>query len=264
VAGAAGAGQPQQAGYPSAGAPAGAVASAAGAGQPQQAAYPNAPPLPEAIAAAAGAPAAAEPKKKGGGGFFKKLGQHLKDKANEVTSQTAENLTNSATQVVDATAQTGSNLVAGATAEVTSAAQSKVGGIGTSLVPSSLRSGTNADNLDLAVKSGQAVLPMIRFVGTTDVLDASGREVVRRLAEVLKSNPGNYEIQAHVDLLPSPLDPQKLSEHRAAAVKTALIRSGVEEGRLRAHGYGASTPKPAVQPEGGPPSSARIEIWKLQ
>jgi outer membrane protein OmpA-like peptidoglycan-associated protein len=222
------------------------------------------------VAATAGAPAqltVPPAEKKGGGGFFKKMGQHLKEKASEVTSQTAANLTNSATQVVDATAQTGSNLVSGAAAQVTSVAQTKVGGVTSSLVPSALRGGANADNLAMAVQSGRAELRMMRFIGNTDVLDATGRDLVRRLAVVLKTTPGTFVIQAHVDLLPSPADPgasQVLSEHRAAAVKTALIAAGVEATRLTALGYGTSDPKPEAPVEGGPPSSARIVIAKLQ
>jgi flagellar motor protein MotB len=201
------------------------------------------------------------------GGFFKKLGKHLKDKANEVTSQTATNLTNSATQVVDATAQTGSNLVSGAAAEVTSVAQSKVGSVSTALVPSALKGGASADNLRVAVASGYAELRMMRFITNTEVLDVAGRDLVRNLAQVLKDVPGNYVIQAHVDQLPSPADPgasQVLSEHRAAAVKKALIGAGVEASRLTALGYGTSDPKPVVPAEGGLPSSARIVIAKLQ
>jgi outer membrane protein OmpA-like peptidoglycan-associated protein len=195
------------------------------------------------------------------------MGQHLKEKASEATSQTAANLTNSATQVVDATAQTGSNLVSGAAAQATSVAQTKVGGVTSALVPSALRGGANADNLAMAVQSGKAELRMMRFIGNTEVLDATGRGLVKQLAGVLNATPGNFLIQAHTDLLPSPADPgatQVLSERRAAAVKAALISNGVAEGRLKALGYGASSPKPEVPPEGGLPSSARIEIWKMQ
>jgi outer membrane protein OmpA-like peptidoglycan-associated protein len=256
--------------------PAGAAASAAGTGQAAAGAAGAAPAQQAPAAAAGGAPALTPavaaapvqvtiPEKKGG--FFKKLGQHLKEKASEATNQTAANLTASATQVVDATAQSGSNLVSGAAAQVTSVAQSKVGSVTTALVPSALVGGANADNLSVAVASGYAELRMMRFIGNTEVLDATGRDLVRRLAVVLKTTPGNFVIQAHVDLLPSPADPgasQVLSERRAAAVKAALIAAGVEAPRLTALGYGTSDPKPEPPPEGGPPSNARIVIGKTQ
>jgi outer membrane protein OmpA-like peptidoglycan-associated protein len=55
-----------------------------------------------------------------------------------------------------------------------------------------------------------------------------------------------------------------LSEHRAAAVKAALISNGVAAGRLIALGYGTAQPLPEVPPEGGPPSSARVVIARTQ
>jgi outer membrane protein OmpA-like peptidoglycan-associated protein len=265
--GAAGA-APQGQSYPASPNQAGAAAGQYAAQPIQQASPTSGGAAPTTVAATAGAPVQlTTPPAEKGGGFFKKLGQHLKDKASEVTSQTATNLTNSATQVVDVTAQTGSNLVSGAAAQVTSVAQTKVGGVTSSLVPSALRGGASADNLAMAVQSGRAELRMMRFIGNTDVLDATGRDLIRRLAVVLKTTPGNFVIQAHVDLLPSPADPgasQVLSEHRAAAVKTALIAAGVEATRLTALGYGTSDPKPEAPVEGGPPSSARVVIAKLQ
>lgn len=219
------------------------------------------------VAVPAAAPAAAPQVEKAGGGFFKKLGKHLKDKANEVKNQTTENLASTANQMVDATAQTGTNLVSGAAAQATSVAQAKVGGVTNSLVPSALRAGGNGDNLSVAVASGQAELRMMRFIGNTDVLDATGRELVNRLATVLNATQGNFVIQAHVDPLPAGADPgaaQVLSEHRAGAVKAALISKGVAAARLIALGYGTSQPLPEVPPEGGPPSSARVVIARTQ
>ena len=253
----------QQVVYPNQATQPGAVAGASGQ-QPQQITYVNGG-APAAVAVAAPAPVAVEPKKESGG-FFKKLGQHLKDKASEVKNQTTENLTNSATQVVDATAQTGSNLVSGATAQASAVAQTKVGSVSTSLVPSALRSGGNSDNLELAVKSGQAVLRMIHFGDNSAMLDASSIMFIGRLAKALNANPnpGGYGIIAFVDPLPAGIDPQKLSEDRAAAVKSLLEKDVEKTITLKAYGYGDSHPSPEVPPWGGPPTSARIEIWKLQ
>jgi outer membrane protein OmpA-like peptidoglycan-associated protein len=198
---------------------------------------------------------------KSGGGFFKKLGSHIKQKASEAKTETTQSLTAAATQVVDTTFQTGSRLVASTTAEVTNTARMGIGGVGRKLMLAPQRGGANADNLTLAIASGRAVLLELRFAPGTDVLEPSARELVRRLAVELRTAmvttpTARYVIEGHVDSVPNA---QVLSEYRAAAVKAALLNGGVNGERLIALGYGTSRP---LQP-GGPPT-ARIEIAQTQ
>jgi outer membrane protein OmpA-like peptidoglycan-associated protein len=198
------------------------------------------------------------------GGLFKKIGEHIKRKAGDVTTETAQRLAGTATQVVDTTLETGSGLVSSTAAEAGNKARMTIGGVGRSLMPEALRGGNGSDNLATVLASGHAVLRMIRFTGATDVLEPSSRELAKRLAGALHRIPGTFVIEAHVDPLLSPAASQQLSEDRAAAVKRALIAHGVQAERLIALGYGASEPQPEVPPEGGSPSSARIEVLRAQ
>lgn len=217
---------------------------------------PSAPPVvaaqPPAPAPVAAQPVEAQPKK-GGGGFFKKLGSHIKQKAADVKAETAQNLTAAATQVVDTTFQTGQRLVASTTAEVTNTARLGIGGVGQRLMLAPQRGGGSADNLALALASGHAVLVELRFTPGTSVLEPSARDLVQRLGGELRKAmtdmpAARFEINAHVD---SPAD-QVLSENRAATIK-ALLSNQADAGRLTALGYGAS------QPLNGVPT-ARVEI----
>lgn len=259
--GPAGAQQPYQPPQPVPADPYGAQAATAGAAQnyPPPAAAPVTP-APPAAAAAPPPAQTAEPPVKDIGGLFKRIGKQVKKKAVEVKDQTMENVASGATQIVDATAETGSALVSRTTAEASSAARGVVGGVGQSLTPTALRGGVSADNLASALASGYAVLRMLRFTGNTDVLEPSGRQLAERLAEALKAIPDTFVIEAHVDPLLSPTATQELSEHRAAAVKSALVGHGVPGARLCALGYGASVPMAEIPPGGGPPSSARVEL----
>ena len=210
------------------------------------------------------APAEAEPGIKSGGQFVKKITGHTKRKAGQVTAETAENVANATNEVIDTTLETGSGLVSATAAEAGNKARIGVGGAGKSLLPAEQRGGESSDNLAVALATGRAILRSIRFTGTTDVLEPSARELVKRLAEVLKATPGTFLIEDHVDAMPSPTAAQELSEHRAAAVKAALIKHGVPVARLTALGYGATRPMPEVPADGGPPSSARIEVARKQ
>ncbi len=253
-----GAGYPQPSGNPptAAGQPAQAgVGSPPGPhGQPQPAGASVAPPQ------SAPAQAEAEPAVKSLGGLFKKIGKHAKRKVGEVTSQTVENIAGGASNVVDNSLESGAGVVSSAALEATNTVRTGVGSVGRSLTPVALRGGESSDNLATVMAAGGAELRMLRFTGNTDVLEPAARDLITRLAAALNATQGNFVIEAHADPLPSPAESQQLSEHRAAAVKQALIRNGVVPTRLKALGYGASEPKPEVPPGGGAPSSARVVV----
>ena len=223
-------------------------------------------------------PAAAQPSSgstggKGVGGFLKRFGSHIKQKAGEVTSQTAQSLAGSAEGLVDTTLQTGSGMVSTTVAGVGNTARMTIGGAGASLIPTGLRGAEPSDNLASAVAGGRAVLRAMRFMRGTAVLEPASQELAVRLAgelkKVLLASPGTYLLSAHVDPIltpagqPIPSASQQLSEQRAATVKAVLVKNGVPPGQLIALGYGASQPLPETTPDGSS-SSARIEIARTQ
>jgi outer membrane protein OmpA-like peptidoglycan-associated protein len=242
-------------------------------GQPYASQPSEAPPQAQPVAAAVQPVAAAPAEKKGGGGFLKKFGKHLKQRASEVTSQTAANLASSATQLVDTTLQTGSGLVSGTVAGAGNAARMTIGGAGKSLLPSALRGAETSDNLASAVAGGRAVLRAMRFTAGTAVLEPSAQELAVRLAgelkKVLLTTPGIFLVAVHVDPIltpagaPIPSASQQLSEQRAATVKAVLVQNGVLPTQLIALGYGASQPLPETAPDGSS-TSARVEIARTQ
>lgn len=68
--------------------------------------------------------------------------------------------------------------------------------------------------------------------------------LLEEIADVLKSRPeiGSVEVQGHTDNTGTPLYNQRLSQNRAQAVVDALVRLGVDAGRLSAKGYGQDKP----------------------
>jgi outer membrane protein OmpA-like peptidoglycan-associated protein len=212
------------------------------------------------VAAPAPPQQVAEQPVKSGGGFLKKIGGHLKQRAAEVKAETAQSLTLAATQVVDTAFQSGSKLVSSTAAEASNTARMSIGGVGQKLMLVPQRGGAGADNLAVAIASGRVVLLEMRFAPNSDVLEPSARELVRRVAvelrQAMASTPtAQFVIEAHVDSVPNG---QVLSEHRAAAVKSALFNSGVDMRRLIALGYGFSRP-----PQPGGLAVARVEIARV-
>jgi outer membrane protein OmpA-like peptidoglycan-associated protein len=191
------------------------------------------------------------------GGFFKKMGKRIKERAAEVTTATADNLAASATHLADTTLQTGSGLVTGTVAGASNMAQVTVGGAGKSLLPSALRMDGSSDNLSLAINSGRAVLREMRFDPATGQLTPASLELAHRVANELRGKPAKWVIEAYVD--PAPGD-QQLSEYRAGLVKAVLMHFGVPGESLMALGYGPSKLEPLVPADGGAPTAAHIDI----
>ncbi|MFO7181801.1 MAG: OmpA family protein, partial [Pseudomonadota bacterium] len=84
----------------------------------------------------------------------------------------------------------------------------------------------------------------ITFQAGSGQLTPESRALVEELADYLRNHPevGNIEVQGHTDDAGSTVTNQTLSQNRAQAVADALVRLGVDAGRVRAKGYGDTKP----------------------
>ena len=74
-------------------------------------------------------------------------------------------------------------------------------------------------------------------------LTAESEKSLQGLVKMLTDNPNiAIEISAHTDMVGSEESNLELSQKRAQAVVTFLIKSGIDKGRLTSKGYGESVP----------------------
>ena len=95
-------------------------------------------------------------------------------------------------------------------------------------------------------------------------LDADREAIVRRIAEVLRSQAGRITVTGHTDSVQSrslqfPSN-WHLSEARAATVRELLAAAGVPAARLQARGAGDSAPVAANDSPAGRARNRRVEI----
>ncbi len=99
------------------------------------------------------------------------------------------------------------------------------------------------------------------FAVNAVMLQPGGYDEVNRVAQVLKQYPQTtIQIAGHTDGTGTEEYNKKLSERRAEAVKSALVKSGVEPGRLVTVGYGKSKPIVSNGTEAGRMLNRRVEI----
>ena len=98
--------------------------------------------------------------------------------------------------------------------------------------------------------------------GSAEILPAS-YPILDKLVKFLKEESGKYEIAGHTDSDGSTADNLKLSQDRAAAVKSYLVERGISADRLIAQGYGESEPIATNDSAQGKAQNRRTEIRKL-
>ncbi|NBU81311.1 MAG: OmpA family protein, partial [Flavobacteriaceae bacterium] len=69
-----------------------------------------------------------------------------------------------------------------------------------------------------------------------------------------------FSIEGHTDSNGNDATNQKLSEDRAAAVKTYLVKNGIANSRLTSAGFGESKPIDSNKTKAGKANNRRVEV----
>ena len=111
------------------------------------------------------------------------------------------------------------------------------------------------DNLYVALPSG------ILFDVDKSTVRPTAKDSIAKAAEVLVKYPDTYvTVEGHTDSTGRPEYNQKLSEHRADAVRDLLVQYGVPPSRLSIKGYGASHPVADNSTPEGRQANRRVQL----
>lgn len=125
-------------------------------------------------------------------------------------------------------------------------------------------SGTYNNTPDL----GTVVLLDAYFDTGKSVLKPESRRAIANVAGIMKALPEvAIELRGHTDSTNNTKDSQfnlKLSQQRAEAVKDALVKSGIEAGRITAKGFGDTMPVNSNATEEGRARNRRTEFVFLK
>ncbi len=105
------------------------------------------------------------------------------------------------------------------------------------------------------------VLQGVTFEFGSDRLTANARDILQRAAATLKGQPDlSVELAGHTDNRGSAQFNQNLSQKRAESVRTYLIQNGIAPERLKAKGYGESSPIESNETEEGRERNRRVSF----
>ena len=100
----------------------------------------------------------------------------------------------------------------------------------------------------------------IQFASGSAVIEPASVGVLDRVAAQAEQCPGTLRIEGHTDNQGPDIVNDDLSRRRAAAVRNALIRRGVDGDRLISEGFGSRVPIASNLTETGRAQNRRIEI----
>ncbi|EKB57660.1 OmpA family protein [Bergeyella zoohelcum] len=102
---------------------------------------------------------------------------------------------------------------------------------------------------------------LINFAFDSANLSVASKQNLDKMAKILKDNPDtNINIYGHTDSKGSDSYNQKLSERRAAAVKSYLVAKGISSGRMYTQGMGESSPVASNDTDAGRAQNRRVEF----
>jgi OOP family OmpA-OmpF porin len=106
------------------------------------------------------------------------------------------------------------------------------------------------------------ILQQVQFDTNKATIKKVSDTLLDEVSGVLKEHPEitKIEVQGHTDNRGAPKLNEKLSQDRADAVRKALIKRGIEEGRLTAKGYGQNVPIADNKTEAGRQENRRVQF----
>jgi OOP family OmpA-OmpF porin len=107
---------------------------------------------------------------------------------------------------------------------------------------------------------GSLVLRSVQFALGSAVITNESAAVLNEVANILRNTKSGVVVDGHTCSLGSDQLNQGLSERRAAAVKTYLVKKGIPSDTITTHGYGKTRPKYDNSTEEGRRLNRRAEI----
>ena len=110
------------------------------------------------------------------------------------------------------------------------------------------------------------ILEQVQFDFAKATIRPASDELLDEVAQVLQDHLEvvKLEIQGHTDHVGPAQYNKKLSEDRAKSVMTALVKRGVDQGRLTATGYGFDQPIADNKTESGRQTNRRVQFIVLE
>jgi len=103
----------------------------------------------------------------------------------------------------------------------------------------------------------------VKFNKEGSEIDAASGAIIEELTRMMNENPTlSITIEAHTDNTLDKMDSYELTEKQANAVKTALIKNGIAENRLKALGFGSTNPIEKNNSDAMRAKNRRIEVVK--
>ncbi len=104
------------------------------------------------------------------------------------------------------------------------------------------------------------VLRSVQFAFDSAVLDSTAKGILREAASLLKDKSGTIFVDGHTCNIGSAQYNQRLSERRAASVRSYLAEQGIPSNRLVARGFGLTKPKYSNATEETRRLNRRVEL----
>jgi len=113
------------------------------------------------------------------------------------------------------------------------------------------------------IENGKIIIfGKVQFRTGSAEIDRRSEPLLDQIGEALNANPQvkEIEIQGHTDNVGGRAINERLSQERAASVKSALEKRNVDGGRLATHGYGETRPLAPNKSPGGRAKNRRVEF----